>query len=131
MARGNKLSDFEKGKIEAFHEQGKSNRQTAQFLCRSHKVVDSYLNNPMEYGTKKPSGRPSKLSEREERRIYRAVLNSTKTSVKITSDLDLNVAPRTARRAFVKNPMLVCRKMKRVPALTNDQKCDSILRDRT
>ena len=49
-------------------------------------------------------------------------VKATKTNVKITSDLDLNVASRTVRRAIAKNLMLVRRKMKRAPALTNDHK---------
>jgi IS30 family transposase len=118
MARGTKLSEFEKEKVSAFHEQGKSNREIAQLLGRSHCLVNNYLKNTADYGAKK-TGRPSKKSDRDKRRIYRSASNSTSTSVKITSDLSLNVNSSTVKRAIYKNLTLVCRKMKRAPALTN------------
>uniref|UniRef100_A0A914EK45 Transposase Tc1-like domain-containing protein n=1 Tax=Acrobeloides nanus TaxID=290746 RepID=A0A914EK45_9BILA len=80
-------------------------------------VVWSYLQNPEEYGTAKHTGRPSKLSGRDKRRIYRAASNSTATCIKIKSDLDLTVSPETIRRTISKNPNLVRRKMKKAPAL--------------
>ena len=49
-----KLSDFEKGKTDAFHQQDKSNRQIAEILGRFHTV----------YGTKKQSVRPRELRVR-------------------------------------------------------------------
>jgi transposase len=51
MPRGNQLSDFKKGQIQAHHMNGKSNREIARLLRRSEKVVRFYLANPDEYGT--------------------------------------------------------------------------------
>jgi IS30 family transposase len=107
------------GKIAAFHEQEKSNREIAQLLGRYHYVVNNYLKNTAEYGTKKSTRRLSKLSDRDKRRIYRSASNSTSISVKITSGLGLNVNSSTVRRPIYKNLTVVRRKMKRVLALTN------------
>jgi hypothetical protein len=81
-------------------------------------VVNNCLKNTAEYGAKKSTGRLSKLSERDKRRIYRSASNSTSISVKITSDLGLNANS----RAIYKNPTLVHRKMRRAPTLTNVHK---------
>lgn len=69
MGRGKKLTDLEKGQILAHHSQGKSLRWIGREIHRSFKVVSNYLNNPDNYGLKKSTGRPRKLSERAERRI--------------------------------------------------------------
>jgi transposase len=117
MPRGTELTEFEKGQIQAYNDAGKSNREIARLLRRSEFVVRNFLKNPEAYGTRKRSGRPSKVSERDKRRIYRAASNSTASSSKIKRDLGLNVHPKTIRRVISKNPNLVRRKMKRAPAL--------------
>lgn len=117
MPRGQKLNDIEKGKILAYHDDGKSNRQIAASLGRSPTVVDNFLKNPDAYGTTKRPGRPSKLSERDTRRIYRTASNSTKSCSEIKGELGLDVAAETVRRAIKKNPRLVRRRMKRAPML--------------
>lgn len=117
MPSGFKLSEFEKGQITAHRANGAKLRDIARLVGRSLKVVWSYLRNPEEYGTTKHTGRPSKLSGRDKRRIYRAASNSTATCIKIKSDLDLTVSPETIRRTISKNPNLVRRKMKKAPAL--------------
>jgi transposase len=70
MARGNKLSEFEKGQIEAHSRDGKSNREIASLLGRSPRVINNYRRNPEVYGTRKSTGRPSKVSDRDKRRIF-------------------------------------------------------------
>lgn len=122
MPRGNRLSEFEKGQITAYHNEGKSNREIARLLDRGPDVVGSYLRDPNGYGKVKRPGRPSKLSGRDKRRIYRAASNSTSTSTTIKRELGLAVHSRTIRRAISKNSNLVRRKMKRAPALTDDHR---------
>uniref|UniRef100_A0A914E2I8 Transposase n=1 Tax=Acrobeloides nanus TaxID=290746 RepID=A0A914E2I8_9BILA len=117
MPSGFKLSEFEKGQITTHRANGAKLRDIARLVGRSLKVVWSYLQNPEEYGTAKHTGRPSKLSGRDKRRIYRAASNSTATCIKIKRDLDLTVSPETIRRTISKNPNLVRRKMKKAPAL--------------
>uniref|UniRef100_A0A7I4YDQ1 HTH_Tnp_Tc3_1 domain-containing protein n=1 Tax=Haemonchus contortus TaxID=6289 RepID=A0A7I4YDQ1_HAECO len=94
MGRGSLLSDFEKGQILAKKEQGLSNRGIARDLGRSHTVVDNFIKNAEEYGTRRSAGRPS-LSDRDKRRISREASNSTKSCMEIRSSLDLNASKGT------------------------------------
>ena len=81
MARGRKLSDIEKGQITAYKLDGKSNRQIATLLGRSPTLIDNYVKDSAGYGTRKSTGRPSKVSERDKRRIYREASKSVKIAV--------------------------------------------------
>lgn len=122
MAKGSKLSEKEKGKIDAYRDVGKSNREIEHLLGRSPTVVDNYVNDPDNYGKKKIRGITKKLSDRDTRRICREASNSTKRCSQIKRDLNLNVSPETIRRTILKNPNLVSRKMKRAQALTLNHK---------
>lgn len=118
MAKGSKLSDIEKGQILAYTEAGKSKREIGRLLRRSERVIRNFFNNPATYGQKKTRGITKKISDRDQRRIYREASNSTKTCNQIKSDLGLNVSRETIRRTILKSPNLVSRKMKKAQALT-------------
>ena len=62
MAIGTKLSEFEKGEITALQRVGKSQREMSKALGRSETVIYNYLKSTNKYGTRKPTGRPEKLS---------------------------------------------------------------------
>ena len=49
MPRGIKLSDHEKGQIEAFKSSGDGFREIARKLNRSDRVIRNYLKNPAYY----------------------------------------------------------------------------------
>ena len=69
MAKGSKLSEFEKGEITALKRVGYSQREISKALgCRKTVICDS-LKNPNKNGTRKPTGRPEKLSPQFKRRI--------------------------------------------------------------
>ena len=88
MACGRKLSDIEKGQITAYKRDGKSNRQIATLLGRSPTLIDNYVKDSAGYGTRKSTGRPSKVSERDKRRIYREASNSVKNCSAIKWEWD-------------------------------------------
>ena len=69
MAKGSKLSEFEKGEITALKRVGKSQREIFKALGCSKTVICNYLKSPNEYGTRKPTDRPEKLSPQFKRRI--------------------------------------------------------------
>ena len=54
MAKGTKLSEFEKGKITALKRAGKSQREISKALGRSKTVIYNYLKSPNKYGIRKP-----------------------------------------------------------------------------
>ncbi|XGW29432.1 hypothetical protein V3C99_008891 [Haemonchus contortus] len=118
MGRGSLLSYFEKGQILAKKEQGLSNRRIARDLGRSHTVVDNFIKNPEEYGTRRSAGRPSLLFDRDKRRILREASNSTKSCLEIRSSLNLNASKDTVWRVIRKSQFIVKRKMRKAPFMT-------------
>uniref|UniRef100_A0A7I5EEC8 HTH_Tnp_Tc3_2 domain-containing protein n=1 Tax=Haemonchus contortus TaxID=6289 RepID=A0A7I5EEC8_HAECO len=112
MGRGSLLSDSEK------KEQGLSNRRIARDLGRSHTVVDNFIKNPEEHGTRRSAGRPSLLSDRDKRRILREASNSTKSCMEIRSSLNLNASKDTVWRVIRKSQFIVKRKMRKAPFMT-------------
>ena len=62
MVKGTKLSEFEKGEITALERVVKSQREISKGLGYSKTVICNYLKSPNKYGTRKPTGRPEKLS---------------------------------------------------------------------
>ena len=53
MAKGTKLSEFEKGKIIALKTVRKSHREISKVLGCSKTVICNYLKSPNKYGTRK------------------------------------------------------------------------------
>lgn len=117
MGRCQQLTEREKGQIDAYHANGHSNRRIAELIKRSPKVINNYLKNPGEYGVRKPSGRPKKLSPRDIRKIIRAASNSTKGCRRIRKELGLNVSKDTIWRTIKASPNLVRQSMKKCPTL--------------
>jgi IS30 family transposase len=122
MPRGSHLTEREKGLIQAYHECGWSQRQIANTINRSQKVVQHFLANPVAYGTQRRSGRPSKLTPRDRRRIINAASNSTLSTRQILDELGLNVHRETVRRAIRKEPYIQFSKMIGCPALKDEHK---------
>ena len=61
MGRGKTLSEYEKGKIDAYSEEGRSCRAVAKLLKRSKSVVNNYMRLQKNYGIKKSPGRKKSL----------------------------------------------------------------------
>ena len=80
MAKGTKLSEFDKGEITALKKVRKSQREILKALRRSKTVICNYLKSPNKYGTRKPTGRPEKLSPQFSRRIVREVKKKTSST---------------------------------------------------
>lgn len=118
MPRGKTLTEKEKGAIEAYWKSGESMRAIARKINRSHHVVQNFLANPAEYGTKKHPGRPSKLSPRDKRKIIATASNTTKSLTQIRNDCNLNVSRETIRRVLKNSPNIVRSKMLTAPLLT-------------
>ena len=73
MAKGTKLSEFVKGEITALKRVGKSHKEILKALGRSKTVVCNYLKSPNKNGTRKPTGRPEKLTPQFKKIIVRKV----------------------------------------------------------
>uniref|UniRef100_A0A8R1DN07 HTH_Tnp_Tc3_1 domain-containing protein n=1 Tax=Caenorhabditis japonica TaxID=281687 RepID=A0A8R1DN07_CAEJA len=106
MGRGKPLTDYEKGLIDANSALGMSNGQIAVFIGRSINVFNNYIKDPLHYGTKKPPGRPSLLSDKDKQNIVRKASNAVPSCANIESDLDLNVSSE-AVRLFLKKKKFI------------------------
>ena len=99
MAKGTKLSEFQKGENTALKRIEKAQREISKALGRSKTVIYNYLKSPSKYGTRKPTGRPEKLSPQFKRRIVREVKKETSSRSKILKSLvDVPCSTRTIRR---------------------------------
>jgi len=117
MGIGLPLTDEEKGKIQVYSEKGDSVNAISKQLGRSRGVITSYLRNPETYGTKKPTGRPSKLSNRDIRAIRKLAGTKSMTAHDILLHLKLNVDVRTVQRTLKSSPVLVWTKRISKPCL--------------
>ena len=94
MTKGTRLSEFEEGEITALKRVGRSQREISKTLRRS-KTVKS----PNKYGTRKPTGRPEKLSPQFKKRIFCEVKKKTSSTSKILkSQIYAPCSTRTIRR---------------------------------
>lgn len=117
MPKGSILSEKERGKILAFHEEGLSNRKIAIKINRSEGVIRSFLKNPSFYGQCKKGGPKQKLTSRDKRRIINAASNSTKSAVQIIRELGINVSRWTVNRVLKASSNIVRQKLKNAPRL--------------
>ena len=117
MPKSFPLSNEEEAKILAYNKCGKSAREVARLIGRSHKVVTIYLKNPALYDKKKKRGVTTKLSPQDKRVIYRLASNSTLSSHQITQEAGVNITPRRIRQVINSNKNLQSEKMKPAPRL--------------
>ena len=82
MAKGTKLSEFEKGEITALKRIRKYQREISKALGHSKTIIFYYLKIPNKYKTRKPTGRPKKLSPQFKRRIVHVVIKKTLSASK-------------------------------------------------
>lgn len=117
MAKGPKLSEREKGEIEAFKRAGKNKTWISKELGRSRKVIRNFLKDTKGYGSKKRKNYTKKLSERDMRKIGRLASNSTKSCNDIKRELELNASKTTVWRAIKVNPYIEHQKKNVAPRL--------------
>lgn len=122
MPRGTLLTEREKGQIEAFSQEGLSQREIARRLKRSPKVIQNFLKNPNNYASKKDHGRHKKLSKRQERHVVRTASNSTASCNRIKHELDLDVSKTTIWRTLKRSGHIVRAKMNVAPRLKAEHK---------
>lgn len=118
MPRGKALSEQEKGKILALQEEGYGIREIGRRMDRSHRVVQNFLKSPLEYGSRKRSGRKKQLTEREQRKILRAASNTCQSLQDLTNVVDNKVSRTTIWRTIKESPNIIRKKMNCIPALT-------------
>ncbi|KAF8796149.1 Transposable element Tc3 transposase like protein [Argiope bruennichi] len=89
MAKGKKLTDRERGQIEALSSTGMSSRAIAIKIGRSKTVVNNFFKWKDNYGKKNTGGRPKALSSRDERRVCQLASTGKYSTRKLIPKKDL------------------------------------------
>ncbi|KHJ84698.1 putative transposase [Oesophagostomum dentatum] len=119
MPRGTRLSLEEQPSASALSDAGFSVKKIAVRLGRSRCVIAAYLRDPDQYNIRNAQGRPRKLSDRQQREIWRKMSNSTNSLSGIRAELSLSVSRTTIWRTIKRNGNIERSVMRRVPRLTD------------
>jgi hypothetical protein len=126
MGRGTRLSQYERGQIDARVAAGDDVPTISKALNRSRKVVKNYIENPETYGQKNPGGRPRKLSKRDVRHIVQHASNKRTSAMDVKRSLQLDASKSTVLRAMRGSKVLQHRRMRKEPRLTETHKVNRV-----
>ena len=98
MGKGTQLSKFERGQINAFKTEGKSNRRIATLIGRSLGAVNEAVKHPDQETARRRSERPRSIVGRSARRLLRAASNSEKTARQHATEVGITISIRTVHR---------------------------------
>lgn len=76
IPRGKPLSEFQKGQIVAYKNEGKGVREIVRQLRIIPNTVSNFIRNPESDRRKKKTGRPKKLTQRDQLKIIRELKNT-------------------------------------------------------
>ena len=107
MPKEKLLSEYEKGRIDAFLTDGYKLSQISKTINRTRCVIQNYINDRSGYGSQRFHGRAKALSARDERRLGRAMSNSTLGVRRAKPELDLDAFKSSVHRALQRNSNLV------------------------
>lgn len=83
MGRGKRLSEVEQQCLRVLLSSGVTQTESARQIGRSESVVRNFIRNDDQYGAKKSSGRPSKISVSDKRTIFKLATTEHMTAAKI------------------------------------------------
>ncbi|CAO4371152.1 unnamed protein product [Caenorhabditis nigoni] len=124
MGKGRALTLAQQAQLDIMQQLGVSIHDMARRIGKSRCSIRGYLRDPDHYGTKlkNSSGRPRKLTIREERSIVRSVSNSPKSINDVRQELNLKVCKNTVRNVIKRSGVIVRQRMMKVPKLTDAHK---------
>ncbi|CAF3327032.1 unnamed protein product [Rotaria socialis] len=122
MPRAIQLTERERKLILAWHKKNIPHREIAKRINRSKTVVTNFLKDPLNYGSRKPTGRRKTVDGRSKRLIIRTASNKSIPCSNIISDLGLKMSRWTINRVIKRSNILKKMKKKRSPALTTVHK---------
>lgn len=121
MPRGIPLKEYQKGQIMAFKNQGKGIREISRILKICPSSISAFLKNPHLHGVKRKTGRPKKLSVKDQRRLFRELKKRGATIPKVRRQLELNKVTRQTIFNYVKeSKQFRLRKRKHHPKWTKN-----------
>ena len=122
MGRSTALTDQQKGSILALSHEMVPARQIASFIGKSNTTVHNFLAAQGVAKTPKKMGRPNELSSTQLRALFRHASTGNYTARQLQTNLDLSVSVRRVQQLLSSSGHMVYKKMKSVPALTEDHK---------
>ncbi|KHJ84961.1 hypothetical protein OESDEN_15319 [Oesophagostomum dentatum] len=122
MHRGARLCLEEQSASSALSDAEFSVKKIAAQLGGSRCVVAAYLRDPDHYNIRNTQGRPRKLSDHQQREIWRKVSNSTNSVSGIQAELSLSVSRTTIWRTIKRSENIERGVMRRVTRLTDAHK---------
>ena len=122
MSKGIRLTEKEKGKIEALRAEGYTYREVAKKIKRSVDVVHNYVKLGEKYGLRGKRGRKSEVGRVLKKKIISLASTKMLSSKDIKDELLVTESTRTIRRILSSCPTLVYKKFKSKPVLTENHK---------
>jgi transposase len=122
MPRGKQLSEYERGQINAYSEQGLNATQIAKKVGRDRSTISRFVANPTFYGTKKRPGRPPLLKQRFIRRVQRAASGGVLSAREIKNSFGVPLTVRRVQMIISSCPHLKYEKRKMQPKLEDKHK---------
>ncbi|PSN44695.1 hypothetical protein C0J52_11820 [Blattella germanica] len=102
MGRKAGLYSFEQGQVKTYKEEGYSSREIARRLSRSPCMINNFLKLGNNYGVKKSTGRPLKLTPRQKRQVIRTLSADGSSLGQLARDPTINVHKSTLSRLVKK-----------------------------
>ncbi len=117
MPRGYHLTDFERGQIMAYRDEGMNPTDIGKKLRRDRTTISKFLKDPENYGQKKRPGRPRTLDGRAERRILRAAGTGNLSANQIRVAQKVPLTTRSVQKIISSSPHMKYEKRKHKPKL--------------
>ena len=100
-------------KANTYKDDGLSSYEISRRINRSPSVVNNFLKLGLEYGTKKSSGRPHKLIQRQERLVIRELSAGGTSLGRLAQDPNIHVHKSTLSQMVSRSKLLLYRKKRR------------------
>ena len=104
MPRGQHLSEYERGQIIAYRDQGMNATDIGKKIGRDRTTISKFLKDPEDYGQRKRPGRPQTLDKRAVRRILRAASTGQQSANQIRMAQRVPLTTRSVQKIISSSP---------------------------
>lgn len=122
MGRKQRLSEYERGLIDAYDRSGLTRRAIGKRINRSHTVVSNYLNNKENYGVKYGIKNRKPLTLRQKRQFLRTICTEGKSIMESKVENGITLSKTTLWKYCKSESHLKYIKRKSAPKLSSDHK---------
>ena len=122
MGKGKRLSDYERGQIQALHSSGLSHNVIAKRIRRSQTVISNFLRNIENYGKYNNCGKKEITTNRQKRLLIRDIVNKGKSLMESKIANGFTASKQTLWRITQNTEYIKFAKMKAKPKLTDEHK---------